>query len=233
MCSRVWRAWRARVQLALVLVARLERRQVGVERDLRVDDDQLAAGQAHEHVRPQRALVASGSCSARRSRSARPCPAISTTLRSWISPQEPRVAGRFSAETRLPVSWRSVPTPSPSWRIICASSPCAWRRSRSRRPISLSIRPSFSCTGLTMPLISSARRGHLAGSRAPPRRGGVAEALRRATSPVWREHVDARSPSAPRAAARGSRRVRHAPRSAPQRAARAPTPTQQSEHPSA
>ncbi len=39
-------------------------------------------------------------------------PAISTTLRSWISPHEPRVAGRFSAETRLPASWRSVPTPS-------------------------------------------------------------------------------------------------------------------------
>ena len=35
-------------------------------------------------------------------------PAISTTLRSWISPQEPRVEGRLSAETRLPVSWRSA-----------------------------------------------------------------------------------------------------------------------------
>src|ERR1700677_509315 len=68
-------------------------------------------------------------------------PAISTTLRNWISPHEPRVAGRLSAETRLPVSWRSVPTPSPSWRIICASSPWAWRRSRSRREISLALRP--------------------------------------------------------------------------------------------
>ena len=35
-------------------------------------------------------------------------PAISITLRNWISPQEPRVLGRFSADTRLPVSWRSA-----------------------------------------------------------------------------------------------------------------------------
>ena len=41
------------VQLALILGRGLERRQVRVERDLGVDDDQLGAGQAHEHVRPQ------------------------------------------------------------------------------------------------------------------------------------------------------------------------------------
>ena len=99
-------------------------------------------------------------------------PAISTTLRSWISPQEPRVAGRFSADTRLPVSWRSVPTPSPSWRTICASSPCAWRRSRSRRPISLSIRPSFSCTGADDAL-------DLLGARAPSRRSARSCSARR------------------------------------------------------
>ena len=44
---------------------------------------------------------------ARRSRSARPCPAISTTRRSCISPQRPRVAGARSAVARLRVSARS------------------------------------------------------------------------------------------------------------------------------
>ena len=67
------------------------------------------------------------------------------------------MAGRLRAVTRLPVSWRNVPTPSPSWRTICASSPCACLRSRSSRPISLSILPSFSSTGRTRPLISSVR----------------------------------------------------------------------------
>ena len=45
-------------------------------------------------------------------------PAISTTLRSWISPHEPRVLGRRSADTRLPVSARRLPTPSPRERTI-------------------------------------------------------------------------------------------------------------------
>ena len=71
-------------------------------------------------------------------------PAISTTLRSWISPQAPRVSGRLRAETRLPVSWRKLPTPWPRVCTICASSPWACLRSRSSREISLSMRPSFS-----------------------------------------------------------------------------------------
>ena len=39
-------------------------------------------------------------------------PASSTTRRSWISPQEPRVSGRLSAETSSPVSRRSVSVPA-------------------------------------------------------------------------------------------------------------------------
>ena len=57
MCSRVWRAWRAACSSRSSSLGGLERGQVGVERDLRVDHDQLAAGQAHEHVGPQRSLA--------------------------------------------------------------------------------------------------------------------------------------------------------------------------------
>ena len=45
------------VQLALVLIRCLDRRQVRVERDLRVDHHQLPAGEAHEHVGAQRSLA--------------------------------------------------------------------------------------------------------------------------------------------------------------------------------
>ncbi len=176
--------------------------QVGVERHLRVDDHELAAGQAHEHVRAAARPRRSGSCSARRSRSARPCRPSRRRCAAGSLPRSRAWWGACSAVTRLPVSWRSVPTPSLSWRTICASSPWAWRRSRSRRPISLSIRPSFSCTGATMPLISSARRGHLAAGAlllgAARLRRPAARASRR-SGRVRRR----RSPSAPRACARG------------------------------
>src|ERR1700751_541852 len=46
------------MRLAVGLRARVERGEVWVEGDLRVDDDDLAAGKAHEHVRAQRPALA-------------------------------------------------------------------------------------------------------------------------------------------------------------------------------
>ena len=56
MCSRVCLAWRACSSRG-VLRGGLDRGQVGVERHLRVDHDQLPARQPHEHVRPQPAVL--------------------------------------------------------------------------------------------------------------------------------------------------------------------------------
>ena len=103
------------------------------------------------------------SCAACRKSQCSTMPAISTTLRSCSSPQAPLVAGRLSAEARLEASSRSVPTPSPSWRTICASSPWAFTRSRSRRPISPSMRTSRSATGPDHALDLLRASRHLAG----------------------------------------------------------------------
>ena len=189
MCSRVWRAWRAGCSSRSSLVRGLERRQVGVERDLRVDDDQLAAGQAHEHVRAQRPLAGAGSCAARRSRSGRPCRPSRPRCAAGSRPRSRAWRGASARTTRLPVSWRSVPTPSPSWRTICASSPCACLRSRSRRPISLSILPSFSCTGAHEPLDLLGAARHLAAARSSSARRGR-RAAAPSESPVCGEHVE-------------------------------------------
>ena len=115
-------------------------------------------------------------------------PAISTTLRSWISPHEPRVEGRFSAETRLPVSLRSVSVPCVNVRTISASWTCESRRSRSRRESSLSTLPSFSWTGSTSRLISAVRARHLARGALLLGAALVGEALRQRIAGLL-EHV--------------------------------------------
>ena len=156
MCSRVWRPWRARCSSRCSSELASSADRYASSGTLESTTTSLPPGsRTSMSGRSAPSSVSIVLCS--RKSQWDTMPAISTTLRSWISPHEPRVAGRFRAETRFPASWRSVPTPSPSWRSICASSPCASRRSRSRRPISLSILPSFSCTGRISPLISSAR----------------------------------------------------------------------------
>ena len=60
MCSRTWRACDSRCARALVVVRRLAGVEVGGERHLGVDDDDLAAGQADDHVGAQPAVVGGG-----------------------------------------------------------------------------------------------------------------------------------------------------------------------------
>ena len=157
MCSRVCLAWRAMCRFALLLGGGLERRQVGVERDLRVDHDQLAAGQAHEHVRAQLTLAGLDRATARRSRSGRPSPPSRPRCAAGSRPRSPasRAASARRRGCRSPCA--ACPTPCVSVRTISASCTCASRRSRSRRASSLSTLPSFSCTGSTSRLISAVR----------------------------------------------------------------------------
>jgi hypothetical protein len=111
-------------------------------------------------------------------------PASSTTLRSWISPHDPRVSGRFSAVTSSPVSLRRVSVPSVSARTISDSWTCPSRRSRSRRPSSLSTFVSFSCTGPTICLSSSERSAISPAARSSSARRASASRCA-SESPVW------------------------------------------------
>ena len=78
--------------------------EIGRERRLRIDDDPAASGELTRSCRDEAARPRHGVFAARKNRSARTMPAISTVRRRCISPQRPRVAGARKAFTRLPVS---------------------------------------------------------------------------------------------------------------------------------
>ncbi len=97
--------------------------EIGVERHLRVDGDVLAAGQVNDHV----GAAGTGSevmldCMSKSTRSIRP--AASTTLRSWVSPQTPRVLFERSADASDSAVVRSRSSDSVASLSCWLSSPC-------------------------------------------------------------------------------------------------------------
>ena len=109
--------------------------------------------------------------------------------------------GRFSADTRLPVSWRSVPTP--------VAELADHLRELALRLAALALETSDLALHPPEPLLDGddepldlLRRGAPSRrSRAPPRRGARRRAAVRASRPSARARR-ARSPSSPRASAR-------------------------------
>jgi len=110
------------LRLARDFVRRVDGFEVGRHRRLGVDDHAFPAGQTHDQVGPQRAVLAFD-VHLLVEVAILEHPAISTTRRSCTSPQRPLTRGEPSALTRFDVSRCSVTCVSASPRTCCVSPP--------------------------------------------------------------------------------------------------------------